>query len=151
MITQHILVPIDFSAYANQALENAIELAKALRARLTLLHVVDTMSWGVAQAQAAIPPSVWQDLETSLAERMETSRKRVQAAGLQVETLILHGAPSQTIIDTAQDKGADLIVMGTHGRTRLTHALVGSVAEKVVRLAPCPVWVARGTPETSSA
>jgi nucleotide-binding universal stress UspA family protein len=151
MPIQHILVPFDFSPYAEQALAYAIGLAKILQARLTLLYVRDTMSWGVAQAEATIPPSVWQELETSLAEDMKKPLARVHEAGLQGETVIAEGVPFQTIIDTARDKSVDLIVMGTHGRTGLTHVLMGSVAEKVVRLAPCPVLVTRGTTEDSPA
>ncbi len=62
----------------------------------------------------------------------------------------MQGVPFQTILDTARDKGVDLIVMGTHGRTGLPHVLMGSVAEKVVRLAPCPVLVTRGTHDAST-
>ena len=151
MPIQHMLVPFDFSPYAEQALAYAIGLAQTLQARLTLLYVRDTMSWGVAQAEATIPPSVWQQLETSLAEGMEEPLARVHEAGLQGETVIAEGIPFQTIVDTAGDRDVDLIVMGTHGRTGLTHVLMGSVAEKVVRLAPCPVLVTRKTANTSAA
>ena len=151
MLAQHILVPFDFSPYADHALAYAIALAQILQARLTLLHVKDTMSWGVAQAEATIPASVWQQLEASLAEGMEEPLARVHEVGLHGETMIAEGVPFQTIIETARDQGVDLIVMGTHGRTGLTHVLMGSVAEKVVRLAPCPVLVTRGSPETSAA
>jgi nucleotide-binding universal stress UspA family protein len=71
MPIQHLLVPFDFSPSADQALAYAIALAQTLQACLTLLHVKDTMSWGVAQAEAMIPPAVWQQLETSLAEGMD--------------------------------------------------------------------------------
>jgi nucleotide-binding universal stress UspA family protein len=133
MPIQHMLVPFDFSPDAEQALAYAIELAHTLQARLTLLYVKDTMSWGVAQAKAMIPPSVWQQLETSLAENMEEPLARVHEAGLQGETAIAEGVPFQTIIDTVRDKNVDLIIMGTRGHTGLTHVLMGSVAEKVVR------------------
>jgi nucleotide-binding universal stress UspA family protein len=75
---------------------------------------------------------------------------RVQQAGLQGDSVIVEGVPFQAIIDTARDSGADLIVMGTHGRTGLTHVLMGSVAEKVVRLAPCPVLVTRAATEDAT-
>lgn len=148
MTARHILVPIDFSPYSEKALDYAIDLAKSLQARLTLLHVVDTISWGVAQAEAMIPPSVWQELETGIAEHMETFHQRTHDAGLQGETLTIRGTPFDTIIDIAKDRGVDLIVMGTHGRTGLPHVLVGSVTERVVRLAPCPVLVTRGVTES---
>jgi nucleotide-binding universal stress UspA family protein len=99
-----------------------------------------------------LPPGIFlEEIETEAQQLMQASLGRLRDAGLSGETVIVHGIPFQSIIDTAQDKGADLIVMGTHGRTGLTHALMGSVAEKVVRLAPCPVLVTRGTTEASDA
>jgi len=151
MPIQHILVPLDFSPDAEQALAYAMALAQTHQARLPLLHVKDTMSWGVVQAEARIPPSVWHQLETRLAEDMAELLARVQEGGLHGETVIAEGVPFQTIIDTAQDTGVDLIVMGTRGRTELTPVLMGSVAEKVIRLAPCPVLVTRETTEDSPA
>ena len=151
MAVQHMLVPFDFSPYAEQALEYAIGLAQTLQARLTLLHVVDTTPLGVAESTALRPPSYWVELETGIAEGMEEPLARVHEAGLQGERAIAQGVPFQTILDTARDKSVDLIVMGTQGRTGLTHVLMGSVAEKVVRLAPCPVLVTRGRTETSTA
>ena len=76
---------------------------------------------------------------------------RVQQAGLHGDSVIVEGIPLQEIIDMADSRDIDLIVMGTHGRTGLTHVLMGSVAEKVVRLAPCPVLVTRGKMEASDA
>ena len=150
MTTKHILVPIDFSGYAAYALDYAIGLAKVLQARLTLLHVADMTPLGVAESATPRSPSFWQELETGIAESMEGLLSRAHAAGLQGEIAIVQGAPFQMIIDTARDKGVDLIVMGTHGRTGLTHILMGSVAERVVRLAPCPVLVTRGTTEEAT-
>ena len=74
---------------------------------------------------------------------MEGYLARVTAAGLVGEIVVGHGVPFQEILDTAKKRQVDLIIMGTHGRTGLVHVLLGSVAEKVVRLAPCPVLIAR--------
>jgi len=74
---------------------------------------------------------------------MEAYVKRVTAAGLVGDMAVVHGVPFQTIVETARLQQVDLIVMGTHGRTGLHHVLLVSVAEKVVRLAPCPVLVTR--------
>ena len=74
---------------------------------------------------------------------MAPYRERAQAAWLHCDFAILHGTPFHVIVDTAQRDHIDLIIMGTHGRTGLRHVLLGSVAERVVRLAPCPVLVAR--------
>jgi nucleotide-binding universal stress UspA family protein len=144
MTTQHILVPVDFSGYAEQALEYAIELARKLPARLTLLHVIHTMPMGGADGGVALPYSYLQELETEAQQKMETYRQRVQEAGLEGTALVVHGVPFESIVDTARDQHVALIVMGTQGRTGLAHLFLGSVAEKVVRLAPCPVLVTRG-------
>jgi nucleotide-binding universal stress UspA family protein len=149
MTAQHILVPIDFSAYADQALEYAIELAKTLQARLTLLHVIHLTPWTMGDMVTTFPGIFLEDVETEAQQLMQASRGRLHDAGLQGETVIVHGVPFQAIINIASEQDVDLIIMGTHGRTGLTHLLMGSVAEKVVRLAPCPVLVTRGTTEAT--
>jgi nucleotide-binding universal stress UspA family protein len=142
---KHILVPIDFSPDADQALEYAIELGQKLQARLTLLHVIHLTPLTMGDSVTAFPGNFLEAIETDAEQLINASLGRLHHAGLAGETVIVHGVPFQSIIDTAKDKGADLIVMGTHGRTGLTHVLMGSVAERVVRLAPCPVLVTRGT------
>jgi nucleotide-binding universal stress UspA family protein len=145
MTIQHILVPVDFSGHAEQALEYAIGLARKLPAHLTLLHVIHLMPLGIVDEGVALPPSYFQELEAEVQQAMETYRQRVQKAGLEGTVLVMHGMPFQSIVDTARDQHVDLIVMGTQGRTGLAHLFLGSVAEKVVRLAPCPVLVTRGS------
>jgi nucleotide-binding universal stress UspA family protein len=140
---QHFLVPIDFSAYANQALEYAMKLAGTLQARLTLVHVIQSLPVSGDDINVALPYDYLQNLEAELLQALEEKVQRVRQAGLAGDCMIVHGAPFQEIINTAQAQHADLIIMGTHGRTGLTHVLLGSVAEKVVRLAPCPVLVTR--------
>ena len=96
-------------------------------------------------------PAFVDELEAAITSDMEGYLARVTAAGLAGEIAVVHGVPFQEILDTAKARQVDLIVMGTHGRTGLSHVLLGSVAEKVVRLAPCPVLVARqATPATVS-
>jgi universal stress protein A len=145
MTTQHILVPVDFSGYAEQALDYAIGLARKLPARLTLLHVIHMMPMGIADGGVALPYSYFQDLEAEVRQSMETYRQRIQEAGLEGTVLVVHGVPFQSIVDIARDQHVDLIVIGTQGCTGLAHLFLGSVAEKVVRLAPCPVLVTRET------
>jgi len=89
-------------------------------------------------------------LETEAQRLLQASLARVQHAGLQVETLFVQGTPTQMIMDTADEQGVDLIIMGTHGRTGLAHVFLGSVAEHVVRQGPCPVLVVRRAPDTST-
>jgi nucleotide-binding universal stress UspA family protein len=90
------------------------------------------------------------DLETDAQHLLQASGERVQRAGLQGESLLVQGTPTQTIVDTASEQRVDLIIMGTHGRTGLAHVFLGSVAEHVVRQGPCPVLVVRRAPDTSA-
>ena len=149
MSTQHILIPIDFSAYADRALDFAMALASKLPARLTLLHVIQIIPLGLAEGGAPLPYTYIETLEAEVQQSLETYRQRVQEAGLDCDIMVVHGIPFQSIIDVARDQQVDLIIMGTHGRTGLKHILLGSVAEKVVRLAPCPVLITRGPTDTS--
>jgi universal stress protein A len=150
MNSQKFLIPIDFSEFANQALDYAIALATKLQARLTLLHVIHAMPLGVAEMGASLPYSYLQELEADIAQSMGEYLTRVQEAGLEGEIMIVHGVPFEEIVNTAAANQIDLIIMGTHGRSGLQHVLLGSVAEKVVRLAPCPVLVSRPTSPTQT-
>lgn len=145
MLPGHILVPLDFSEPSEQALVQAIELAGKLDARLTLLHVVHppTFSAGPDAGLGAAYANLMEQMETDANHAMAASNQRAREAGLQGETVLMHGVPFQQIVDFARDREVDLIVMGTHGHTGLQHVLMGSVAEKVVRLAPCAVLVTR--------
>jgi nucleotide-binding universal stress UspA family protein len=140
---QHFLVPTDFSPYADQALAEAIDLAHAVNAQITLLHVMQLMPLTVGD----VPPEYFSDyleaIEIEAQRHMQASLTRIYQAGLQADSAITQGIPFQAIVEMAGEKKADLIIMGTQGRTGLPHLLIGSVAEKVVRLAPCPVLVAR--------
>jgi len=143
MAAQRFLVPLDFSEYATQALDYAINLGSKLGARLTLLHVIQSLPLGGVDMGVTLPYTYIQDLEAEIMESMNGYLERVTAAGLEGEIAVVHGVPFHEIIEMARAQQVDLIVMGTHGRTGLQHVLLGSVAEKVVRLAPCPVLVAR--------
>jgi nucleotide-binding universal stress UspA family protein len=143
MATQRFLVPIDLSEYANQALDYAVNLAGKLDARLMLLHVIQSIPLVGVDMGVTLPYTYVQDLEAEIMQSMESALTRVTAAGLEGEIVVVHGVPFHEIIETAKTRQVDLIIMGTHGRTGLQYVLLGSVAEKVVRLAPCPVLVAR--------
>ncbi len=151
MPTHHILVPIDFSTYAEQALDYAIRLARTLNARLTLLHVIQPVPMAGVDMGVALPETYLQELEEAVQRSMEDALARVTAAGLTGERVVLYGVPFQEIVETAKARQVDLIVMGTHGRTGLMYVLLGSVAEKVVRLAPCSALVVRPVANASEA
>jgi nucleotide-binding universal stress UspA family protein len=146
MTAQRFLVPLDFSEDANQALAYAIGLASKLGARVTLLHVLQSPPWGGVDMDVTLPYAYSrfiQHLEAEVAHRMQACLERVTAGGLEGEVVVVQGVPFQKILETAKNQQVDLIIMGTHGRTGLQHVLLGSVAEKVVHLAPCPVLVVR--------
>jgi nucleotide-binding universal stress UspA family protein len=143
MTVQHFLVPIDFSPYAEHALDYAIALAQKLQARVIFLHVIQPPLVVGTDMDAWPSPAFIEELETAIMSDMEGYLARVTSAGLEGEITVVHGVPFQEILDTAKKRQVDLIIMGTHGRTGLPHVFLGSVTEKVVRLAPCPVLVAR--------
>jgi nucleotide-binding universal stress UspA family protein len=149
MIISRILVPTDFSADADAALQYAIELGKPFGARIRLLHVVeDLMAAGMWSNECyTIDVTGLQiNLVKDAEERLSMTRIAAEAAS-DIATDVRTGPAATTIVDAARECQADLIVMGTKGRTGVAHLLMGSVAERVVRLAPCPVLTVRSRTE----
>lgn len=140
---QHILVPIDFSEPSQEALRYATELATTLQARLTLLHVLQTPALMGGPELGISLATYMEQIETDMRQMMAERVQQARETGVACDGVLVHGVPFQHIIDTASEQQVDLIVMGTHGHTNLQHFFLGSVAEKVVRLAPCAVLVAR--------
>jgi nucleotide-binding universal stress UspA family protein len=144
MAFHRILCPVDFSAGSGEALRVAAELARERDAALVLVHV-----WSPAQmtmGEGYLAPAVIQDMVDGETAQLAKSKTEAQQLGVkEVATRLLTGVPWDEIVSAARsDSAVDLIVIGTHGRTGLAHVLLGSVAEKVVRHAPCPVLVVRG-------
>lgn len=137
----HVLVPTDFSEAAERAVELAIEVASTHGARLTLFHA----SWLPPDAYAAYAVHAdgndWSSDAVARAARktLEAALARVRARYPSAESAVAFGEAWHRILECADQRGADLIVMGTHGRRGLAHAVLGSVAEKVVRSAKVPV------------
>jgi nucleotide-binding universal stress UspA family protein len=140
---RRILVPVDFSALADVAFEYALGLAQRLDAKLLLLHVFQVPAFAYPDASVPLPAETLLEAEHMARSSLDKLLKRAEAASVPASPLLLEGAAFVEIIRAARSEGADLIVMSTHGRTGLRHALLGSVAEKVVRKAPCPVLVVR--------
>lgn len=140
-----ILVPVDFSAYSDAALDYAVELAGKLDAKLYVLNVVSLPALGAPELGAALAPSVInsiiEDSQAALDKLAAARGAKAKIAGALLRT----GDACDLIIHTAGDVAADLIVMGTHGRRGLGRALLGSVAESVLRTSPCPVLTIRGS------
>ncbi len=140
---KNILCPLDFSENSQEALQYAIHLMlKDDDATLYLVHVVDSRVFdysGPMYEQEV--PLMKVELDQSTREQLEKKLLAEVPEEIQnrVETTILFGVPFLEIIMAAKDKNIDLIVIGTHGRTGLAHMIMGSVAEKVVRKASCPV------------
>ena len=139
-----ILVPTDFSPHADAALQYAMDLARQWDAAVHLLHVVeDPLAAGVWSSELYTAEIA--ELHVNLARDAETRLQTyVSGDAAVVTTEVRRGRAATQILDAAREWGSDLIVMGTHGRTGLAHVVMGSVAEKVVRLAPCPVLTLRG-------
>jgi universal stress protein A len=134
-----ILVPLDFSEHSDAALDLAVELVKEQGGEVHLLHAYElpaavTMAYGVA-----IPQSVWDGVQQAAQERLDQALARVKAAGVKGTTHFATGPASDAITAAAAEQKADLIVMGTRGLRGLKHVLLGSVAERVLRTAHCPV------------
>jgi nucleotide-binding universal stress UspA family protein len=142
---RRILVPIDFSPPSRDALVYAAALADKVGAELILLHVVQDLAVflpdAVTVTPVALPPV--EQLTAAVREGLTRFLRESQLEGRQVQEEVREGSPHAEIVTFAAEAGIDLIVMGTHGRGGLRHMLLGSVTEKVVRSAPCPVLTVR--------
>jgi len=150
-----ILVPVDGSPTSNQGLDEAIKLARLTNAKLKLLHAVDLVSFAVApEAGMAATPELLALVREGAQHILDEARARVEAGGRQAETLLvdtLAGRVCDLVADEATRWGADLIVIGTHGRRGVGRLVLGSDAEQIARLAPAPVLLVRAKPAASAA
>ncbi len=133
-----ILFATDFSPTSNAAFGVAAALARDYKARIIALHVVEPVRVGFSEFGGYVGPDEDKDVA------MEMLRS-IQAPMVTVEHRLRDGEPAGVIVETAAETGADVIVMGTMGRTGLTRLVMGSVAEETLRHAPCPVLTVRGT------
>ena len=136
---KRILVPHDFSDDAAAALDWAIELAGQLGAELHLLHAYRLPLEMFSPYGVPMPASVMPEIREAARRSLEELKARVEAAGLTGQIHLREGPPADAIVEAARELSADLIVMGTRGRTGLAHVVLGSVAQRTVRSAPCPV------------
>jgi nucleotide-binding universal stress UspA family protein len=139
-----LLVAHDFSPHARAALDLAMELARALDGAILLLHVYRPPVEMLSPYELSLSASELRAMREGAERRLEPERKRVEESGVRVEAFVREGSPAETISDVASERGADLVVMGTRGLTGLRHVLLGSVAERTVRIAPCPVLTVKG-------
>ncbi len=136
-----ILCPVDFSTTSTHALDTAVELSSQLDANLHLVHVYQFPAFSLPEADLATPIdlSLQDDYKKRLRQQLEDLDKKYSGIKLSIDTTLVEGIPYVEIVRTANEINADLIVMGTHGRTGLAHMLLGSVAERVVRSSVVPV------------
>lgn len=148
---RRILVPIDGSDTADRGLQEALKLAKLCNASLVLLSVVEYYPVMMEMATA----STWEQVSTDLRQYsqrvLDQAHDRAKSAGIASEAHLEDAAAARVcdvIVDQAREHRCDLIVMGTHGRRGLEHALIGSDAERVVRSSPVAVLLVRSTDKT---
>ena len=143
MLPKHILVPTDLSEGAEEALDYACELARQFGATVHLLHVIGIPTLGVPELGVAMTSTVIDSMMRESQIALEQLAERKRDLGTFGQILLRSGDARDVINNTAKELGADMIVMGTHGRRGVSRALLGSVTETVVRTAPCPVLTVR--------
>ncbi|NLD38963.1 MAG: universal stress protein [Desulfatiglans sp.] len=148
LLFKRILCPTDFSEPSYKALKAADDLAKEFRAELILIHVVSPMQVfpsspgfapGMMASNAYLPEDIASDIKKHATESLEMTVKEKVSQGVKSKTVILHGNPAEEIAKYAEESKVSVIIMGTHGLTGWRHLLLGSVTEKVARIASCPV------------
>ena len=142
-VVRRVLFATDFSAASAPAWKRSLALARANGARLRIVHVVPPLAlshgarWAYAEMESEIRHDAWR--------RLRALERRAAAAGVRAESLLLRGAPHEAVVRAARAMRNSWIVIGTHGRTGLSGVFLGSVAARIVAMAPCPVLTVRGS------
>jgi nucleotide-binding universal stress UspA family protein len=142
---RHILFATDFSEASRPAFEEAVALARENDAELVLAHAYEPPAF--LPTDLCLTPAAYEELDAKLREDAErnlgTLKKEARRGGVRARPLALGGAPDEAIVEAAEETGADLVVIGTHGRTGAARFFLGSVASRVIASAPCPVLTVR--------
>ena len=138
-----ILVPTDFSAGSHAAVELACELGSRLGVPLLLMHAYAIPAYPLPEGVVLATPEQAAEIVSKSSAALHKELDWVRARGVPVDSVIMEGDAFDAIVRVVKERGIDLIVMGTHGRRGVAHALLGSVAEKMVRRGPCPVLTVR--------
>jgi nucleotide-binding universal stress UspA family protein len=150
---KHILCPIDFSEFSERAYQHALSLAEHYQTKLVVQHVVEL--WRHPSASFAASGGLYEEFRQVLRETGEEHlrqfAKNHARNEIQPELVVHEGSAPDSILSFAQMRKADLIVMGTHGRRGFDHLMLGSVTDRVMRSAPCPVLAVRNPPHDSMA
>lgn len=137
-----ILVPVDFSPNSRKAVDYATAFARQFGATITFLHVIQ-VNYAYGEFGAIDFTALEREMRAGAEKELSGLLASTTAAGLQAASIIREGSPAKVIADVARELQSDLLVISTHGYTGLRHVLMGSIAEHVVRYAPCPVLVVR--------
>jgi nucleotide-binding universal stress UspA family protein len=146
MKPKHILAPSDFSHHSESAIKSAFELAEQFGATLHLVHVLAEPVSAIAPEPmivASQPPEYYQESEKACLEALQKVSDTHNSGKVTIQKAALWGSPVESVLEYAARNPIDLIVISTHGRTGLSHVIMGSVAESIIRNAPCPVLTFR--------
>jgi len=134
---ERILVAVDGSVYSDYAIDQAISMGSICNSEIFLVTVID-----LYPEQMSAAPALMEKMSQEARELLERAKQKVEKENIKCETIVhMGGQPHEFIIKEAKEKDVDLIIIGTHGKTGLKRILIGSVAQKVVGYAPCPVMV----------
>jgi nucleotide-binding universal stress UspA family protein len=136
---RRILVPVDFSDSTPPLLDWAAHLAEQHASSIILLHAYHLPVEFQQLEGAYLPPDFWASVKAEAEESLARLEAELEQRGVEVETVVCEGYAATVIVEEAKARDADLIVIGTHGLSGLKHLLLGSIAERVVQKAPCPV------------
>ena len=134
-----IVIATDFSPHSEQAIETAVMLAKTFSAPLHLVHAFDVPVPVVTPYEVAVPTGFIEQARDAARQRLSASEEKIRGQGVEVHSHLTESPAAQAVARIAAEVGADLVVMGTRGNTGLKHVLLGSVAERTIRHAPCSV------------
>jgi nucleotide-binding universal stress UspA family protein len=140
-----ILAPVDFSAPSNLAFETAVGLAKSLNADLHILHAFEAPGALFDSYAISIPEPLISEARDVVARKLEKSCQMAIDHGVSVDSHLGTAPAASAIVDLSEDLGVDLIIMGTRGHSDLAHVLIGSVAERTLRRAPCSVLIVKAS------
>jgi nucleotide-binding universal stress UspA family protein len=146
-MNRRILHPSDHSRASGAAFKKAVEMAKAGRAELTVIHVVSPVA-PIAAGDGVVSPKIYEDIAASARawaqKQLDKLLVKAKQSGVRAKGFVLEGSAHEQIVRFARSKHVDLLVLGTHGRSGLAKLFLGSVAGRVVAAAPCPVLTVRG-------
>jgi nucleotide-binding universal stress UspA family protein len=140
-----ILVPLDFSEHVAAVLEWAAHLAEEHGSRVVLFHAYHLPVEFQQLEGAYLPPDFWANVKAEAEQTLGGYAEDLRKRGLEVESVVAEGYAATAIVDEVERQNVDLIVIGTHGLSGLKHLLLGSIAERVVQKAPCPVLTVKTT------